>query len=296
VASSVTVGTQPDNGAVIVDPNTGKITYTPGIGFYGTDTFTYTIKDNQGLVSNIATVTVTVQHDTSQPVAQLVADPNNPGKTALVVLGTDSDDTIRFIAADDHGNGHGQNDDGIKVFVNGKLLGVFNPTSRIIAFGLNGDDDIQVVDDINLAVELHGDSGNDRLKSGGEAAILIGGSGDDLLIGGKGNDILIGGDGEDRLIAGPGQDILIGGRTAFDRNPIALGKILAEWSRKDLSFDQRVDHLINGGGLNGTFKLTPSTVFDDLKKDFLIGSAGKDWLFINPLDKVADENGHGNDD
>lgn len=38
----------------------GTFTYTPAVNFYGTDTFTYVTKDNFGTISNIATVTITI--------------------------------------------------------------------------------------------------------------------------------------------------------------------------------------------------------------------------------------------
>jgi len=37
------------------------VAYTSAPGFVGTDTFTYTVRDNLGRVSNVATVTVTVR-------------------------------------------------------------------------------------------------------------------------------------------------------------------------------------------------------------------------------------------
>lgn len=54
------VSANPTNGIVNVNATTGAITYTPIAGFIGTDTFTYTVKDNDGAISNEATVTVTV--------------------------------------------------------------------------------------------------------------------------------------------------------------------------------------------------------------------------------------------
>lgn len=41
---------------------TGKFTYTPNADFYGTDSFTYTITDDGGLESEVATVTITVKN------------------------------------------------------------------------------------------------------------------------------------------------------------------------------------------------------------------------------------------
>jgi Bacterial Ig domain/Multicopper oxidase len=56
---SVTIVDRPNNGGTAtVDPLTGRISYKARIGFKGTDTFTYTVKDNLGAVSNKAYVQV----------------------------------------------------------------------------------------------------------------------------------------------------------------------------------------------------------------------------------------------
>jgi Bacterial Ig domain len=60
--ATVIIVTPPANGSAVVNPATGAVTYTPNPGFVSppNDTFTYTAQDNLGAVSNIATVTVTV--------------------------------------------------------------------------------------------------------------------------------------------------------------------------------------------------------------------------------------------
>lgn len=58
--TTVTVQSPPSNGTVSVDPITGVVTYTPNTGFTGVDTFTYTVRDNNGEESNVAMVTITV--------------------------------------------------------------------------------------------------------------------------------------------------------------------------------------------------------------------------------------------
>ena len=60
VASSVAIVTNPTRGKVLKNTN-GTVKYTPNLGFRGTDSFKYTVKDNKGATSNVATVTVTVQ-------------------------------------------------------------------------------------------------------------------------------------------------------------------------------------------------------------------------------------------
>lgn len=59
--TSVSIVTNPTNGSVSVDPVTGAITYTPNLGFFGTDVFTYSVCDNgMPVICDEATVTVTV--------------------------------------------------------------------------------------------------------------------------------------------------------------------------------------------------------------------------------------------
>jgi hypothetical protein len=60
VLGSVVVTSPPSRGSTAVDPQTGRVTYSPGSGFNGTDSFRYTVRDNNSATSNEATVTVTV--------------------------------------------------------------------------------------------------------------------------------------------------------------------------------------------------------------------------------------------
>jgi hypothetical protein len=58
--ASVTVTSGPTNGSITIDTVTGQITYTPDPISPMVDTFTYTVTDNDGLVSNPAIVTINV--------------------------------------------------------------------------------------------------------------------------------------------------------------------------------------------------------------------------------------------
>jgi hypothetical protein len=60
VASSVAIGTAPRNGTATRQTN-GTVVYAPKRTFTGTDSFTYTVKDDNGARSNAATVTVQVR-------------------------------------------------------------------------------------------------------------------------------------------------------------------------------------------------------------------------------------------
>ena len=59
----------------------------------------------------------------------------------------------------------------------------------------------------------------------------------------------------------------------------------------DKPYEERVDNLMSGTGLNGSIKLNFSTVFHDEEADVLTGSAVLDWfLFDSVLDRVTDLN------
>jgi large repetitive protein len=77
------VGTLPPltEGTTVEDPSTGKITFTPVIGFSGTVAFQYTVTDATGTTSAPATVTFTV----SKPAAPGVspASATTPANTAV---------------------------------------------------------------------------------------------------------------------------------------------------------------------------------------------------------------------
>ncbi|MEO0819628.1 MAG: Ig-like domain-containing protein, partial [Pseudomonadota bacterium] len=91
VASTVTVVSGPTNGGAVENPD-GTITYTPNQGYVGSDSFTYTVEDDDGAVSNAATVTLTVGTPNQAPVA---LDDNETTAVdtpiEISVLGNDSD-------------------------------------------------------------------------------------------------------------------------------------------------------------------------------------------------------------
>jgi Ca2+-binding RTX toxin-like protein len=152
---------------------------------------------------------------------------------------------------------------------------------RVIVWAGAGNDDVRAAGNIGLSVWLFGEAGNDRLKGGAGDDVLVGGAGDDLLIGGSGRDLLIGGLGSDQLTGNADDDILIAGTTDYDARVNALSAIMAEWTRGAADYAQRINHLEQGGGLNGAFLLNDTTVHDDGSVDRLTGSAGRDWFFAN---------------
>jgi hypothetical protein len=92
--TTVVIVDQPDHGNVSVNPATGVVTYThDGIDPVTTvDTFTYSIKDNDGSTSNTATVTISITEINDPPVANDDSDgADEGGSTNTSVLGNDTD-------------------------------------------------------------------------------------------------------------------------------------------------------------------------------------------------------------
>jgi large repetitive protein len=94
--SSVSANTNPGHGTVSIVSTTGVATYTPAVGFHGTDTFTYTVKDADGDLST-ATVTITVTDTADAPIAldDAKTTPEDiPFVIALLSNDTDADGNL----------------------------------------------------------------------------------------------------------------------------------------------------------------------------------------------------------
>lgn len=78
--TSVQIVSQPAHGMVSVTQS-GSVVYAPVAGYSGSDSFTYSVKDDQGAASNVATVTVTVTASAPPP-----ASSGGGGATSLLNL------------------------------------------------------------------------------------------------------------------------------------------------------------------------------------------------------------------
>ena len=93
--TSVKIVTQPADGSVAVNAATGVVTYTPATGFFGNDTFQYTVADTHGFVSNVATVTITVHRP---PTAENDLASTQPGVPVTInVLANDFTDNSTLV-------------------------------------------------------------------------------------------------------------------------------------------------------------------------------------------------------
>ena len=146
-----------------------------------------------------------------------------------------------------------------------------------------------------------GSSVNDTLTGNSLANVILGGAGNDAIAGLTGRDLLFGGSGNDSLDGGDDEDIVIGGLTTwFNETTKVLDRtattaIWTEWTRTDLAYASRITNLKNGGGLNGTFKLSSLTVLTDTAAmaDTLTGGLSLDWFWQFAGDVVSDLNNGG---
>jgi hypothetical protein len=91
--SSITIVSAPSHGIVSIDATTGEILYMSDAGFSGLDTFSYVVSDTNGLPSNVATVSVTVNAVNLPPVIEWITATNVDGDV-WVVEGQVSDENL----------------------------------------------------------------------------------------------------------------------------------------------------------------------------------------------------------
>uniref|UniRef100_UPI001681D5B6 beta strand repeat-containing protein n=1 Tax=unclassified Calothrix TaxID=2619626 RepID=UPI001681D5B6 len=253
---------QPSQGTLV--NSNGAYIYTPVTGYFGSDSFTYTISDVLGLTST-ATVNLTI----------------NPNFN--VINGTSGADNLTGTTQRDMISGL-QGNDTISGLDNNDLLS-----------GNDGDDSLTGGSGND---SLFGDAGNDSLVGSSGNDTLVGGDGNDSLVGSSGNDTLVGGDGNDRLDGGTGNDILDGGTGNDNYTVDSINDVLIEAldagtdlvnSSVTWTLSENVENLtlsgssaINGTGNNLNNLITGNSAANSLSgadgNDTLVGSGGNDNL------------------
>jgi hypothetical protein len=241
--------------------------------------------DSNDLASKSATFSASVA------AAALEPDPSIAGATALYVGGTAGNDVITFRPANASG--------GISVTIQGAStggatvsLGRFAPTGHIIAYGLAGNDTIQVATSkiggivyaVSTPAMFFGGDGNDKLIGGNAVDVLIGGAGNDTLIGGGGRDVLIGGTGADKVYGGLTSgatdsndgNLIVGDATTYDASEAALGKLAAAWNGS-ADYNTRINAILNASLPD--IKFDSTSVINDHAVDQLFAAAGLDWFW-----------------
>ena len=178
--------------------------------------------------------------------AQLVDNPDAPGTKMLVVVGTNGSNNLLI---EPRPGSSSQ----VRAKMGSKVIGTFplGQLSKIVVYGLNGNDTIRVSSKLAVAGELHGGDGNDTIYGGMLADQIYGDAGNDVLYGLRGNDRLFGGLGSDRLLGNVGNDLLFG-----------------EGGNDRLFGNGGADVLIGGNGWD--------QLFGGTQRDVLVGGAGSD--------------------
>lgn len=210
-ASAIIVVSAAANGVAVIE--NGEIKYTPNPDFSGTDTFSYTVQDNEGATSNEATVTVSVTPSTNQaPLAVSLspdAIPENVNSAtvigALAITDPDAGDTHTLSLIDDAGGLFAL--DGTNLVVNGNLnfetAASHDITVRATdAAGLSVDQMLTVTVN-NLLETFTGGTGDDEIMTGVGGDTINLGSGKDKVLGSVANffdDQINGFSGDDQLV------------------------------------------------------------------------------------------------
>lgn len=187
------------------------LTYTRNATAAGNDSFTFSVQDNGGTsgggadTSTPATISLTAP--VTDPTGPVAPAPRMRGET-LFIRGTRSNDTITVSP--------GTTGATIQVVINGGTPMVLETASirRIQIMGREGNDAINVSDQITIPTKIRGGRGDDTINGGGGADAIYGDAGNDTIAGRGGNDALRGGPGSDNIQGGAGDDLVRGGMGA----------------------------------------------------------------------------------
>jgi Ca2+-binding RTX toxin-like protein len=224
--ASVAIASPTQNGALTINPD-GTVTYTPEANFFGTDSFTYTVKDNNGITSLPGTVTITVTPVNDVPVANPDTAVTTAGIPVIIpVLANDTDvdgslapDSIVVVTPPNNGQFTINPVDGTITYIpNLSFSGTdtFTYTVSDNAGGISQPATVTIT--VNALIPIGGliagstePVANSLFNKTAEVQIndIRGSRRPDVLIGGEGSDRLTGGAGTDTLVGGQGADFFV---------------------------------------------------------------------------------------
>ncbi len=222
-----------------------------------------------------------------------------PSPTELLTSRAGDVLTIKFTAHDDaYKIVPGATEGSIIVQGQGLQTTELTGITQIVGDAMAGNDVVSIAAGVDVAVQLDGGAGDDRLTAGGGPVVFTGGAGNDQLVGGpaedhlqggEGDDTLIGGSGNDLLEAGSGDDYVDGGRNddvilGGEGNDVLVGGFGAdtlEGSDGDDVLDgERGDDLLRGG--LGADQISGGRGSDVIEggggDDVLLGQEGSDTI------------------
>ena len=292
----------------------GQLTFEPDSNFTGDVSFTFTATDNDGAVSNIATVRLIVEEDDSIPRGEVIDDggcdcpplpefgtvplPEPSGLTPSTfnafgsIDGTDESDTIpgslgsdlvfafagddRIEAFEGNDTVFGGDGDDLKFGDQGNdsLLGDQGNDTLI---GSNGTQDLAASANFENDDFLYGHANSDLIQGGPGADMMYSGKQDDFSYGGKNDDMVWGDLGNDTLYGDEGNDTLVG--DTADENEVEPERGLT--GMIDFIWGGAGDDLINGGRSNDTLSggVGNDTVRGGKEDDLVYGEAGDDLMY-----------------
>ena len=106
-APQYTISTPPAHGDVALNQTTGAFTYTPDVNYHGSDSFTFSVSDNNG-GADTGNVSITVTPVNDDPVPNDSSDTtaeDTPGDGSVGASDVDTGDTLTYAVTDppDHG-------------------------------------------------------------------------------------------------------------------------------------------------------------------------------------------------
>ncbi len=189
---------------------------------------------------------------------QLLPHPEFPGQTMFFVRGTVANDKIAV----------SESPSGMRVTINGVTGPEVALPSRVVIFGLHGDDDIRLNGTL-LPGHIDGGTGNDTIRGGSGPDLIRGGSGEDILYGRAGEDVLYGGSGNDALFSNGGVGYLFGegGHDVLWGNGVLVGGTGADTLNanggRNLLIGGVGGDAISGANANqGDIVVASSTIYD----------------------------------
>lgn len=265
-AASLVIANGASNGTAVIE--NGQIRYTPNDGFSGEDSFTYSVQDDDGATSNVATVTVTVGTNpnvapTNITLSENDVDENATNNTligALFAVDANAGDTHSYQLIENAG-GRFALDGTNLVVADGALLDYEANTQHTVivratdAGGLSVDKTLTIT--VNDLIEtITGTTGSDNLTTGAGGDQIVLGGGSDTLRGPLENFF---GDSVDDF--GSDDEII------FEGSQVERGNITVTQGSAILAIDSDGD-----GSANGQFTLTG----DFTGGDFMALSEGAD--------------------
>ena len=218
---------------------------------------TITAKDASGNSATLSSTLVPTQN-----LITIITDPQLAGKKSVLLVGTSTADIVSV-------TGSGTN---YRVVMNGRTVNLTGITGRILAFGLAGNDSIDMLS-VAIATICYGGDGNDIIRTG---------SATDWIFGENGADLLAGGLGIDHFNGGADNDLLFDGSVTPKATSVSLASTLSLWKT-----------LANPTNANYTTIYNRLTITSDKNaRDIIQGTAGLDIFFASAtdiLDKITSE-------